>query len=266
MIRIGRISFHVRQTLGFLFIFVAWWVFAAWLGPARLPSPAAVVSRLIEVLFESPEIAAQGGGSDGITPHFTASIIRVFIGGSAGMSMGITVGLAMGWIRPFRDFIQPPIEVLRAVPPLAIAPMLLIWFGPTATTQYVMLIGYTFLAIVINTLEAIRNVPQVYIRYARTMGATWGQVFRTVVLPGIVPELVGGIRVGIALSWGIAVVTELLGAPLGIGKVFSMMLTAQGLDIIIISIFYVSLVALATDRLVVLVSGYVTRWLPRTAG
>ena len=71
---------------------------------------------------------------------------------------------------------------------------------------------------------------------------------------------------GIALSWGIAVVTELLGAPLGIGKVFSMMLTAQGLDIIIISILYVSLVALATDRLIVLAGGRVTRWLPRRDG
>ena len=163
----------------------------------------------------------------------------------------------------FRDFIQPPIEVMRAIPPLAIAPMLLIWFGPTATTQYVMLIGYMFLAIVINTLEAIRNVPQVSIHYALTMGASRGQVFRTIVLPAIVPELVGGIRVGVALAWGIAVVTELLGAPVGIGKVFSMMLTAQGLDIIIISIFYVTIVAFATDRLVVLVAGYVTRWMPR---
>ena len=70
---------------------------------------------------------------------------------------------------------------------------------------------------------------------------------------------------GIALSWG-AVVTELLGAPLGIGKVFSMMLTAQGLDIIISSILYVSLVALATDRLIVLAGGRVTRWLPRRTG
>ena len=66
------------------------------------------------------------------------------------------------------------------------------------------------------------------------MGASRGQVFRTIVLPAIIPELVGGIRVGVALAWGIAVVTELLGAPVGIGKVFSMMLTAQGLDIIII--------------------------------
>ena len=263
MIRLGRIGFHVRQTYGFLILLGAWWGFAEWLGPARLPSPDAVAVRLIEVLFESPEIAAQGGGSEGITPHITASIIRVCIGGAIGIMMGVGVGLLMGWIRQFRDFIQPPIEVMRAIPPLAIAPMLLIWFGPTATTQYVMLIGYMFLAIVINTLEAIRNVPQVSIHYARTMGASRGQVFRTIVLPAIVPELVGGIRVGVALAWGIAVVTELLGAPVGIGKVFSMMLTAQGLDIIIISIFYVTLVALATDRLVVLVAGYVTRWMPR---
>ena len=65
-----------------------------------------------------------------------------------------------------------------------------------------MLIGYMFLAIVINTLEAIRNVPQVSIHYALTMGASRGQVFRTIVLPAIVPELVGGIRVGVALALG----------------------------------------------------------------
>ena len=264
--RIGPIHFHLRQTLGFALILAAWIAFAEWLGPARLPSPAAVASRLFEILVRSPEIAAQGGGSQGITPHFTASIVRVLVGGAIGMSLGVAVGLAMGWIRGLRDFIQPPIEILRAVPPLAIAPILLIWFGPTATSQYVMLIGYTFLAIVINTLEAIRNVPPVHVQYARTMGASRGQVFRTIVLPAIVPELVGAIRVGIALSWGIAVVTELLGAPLGIGKVFSMMLTAQGLDIIIISILYVSLVALATDRLIVLAGGRVTRWLPRRTG
>ena len=105
-----------------------------------------------------PRSPPRAAGPGGITPHITASIVRVCIGGVIGIAMGVGVGLVMGWIRQFRDFIQPPIEVMRAIPPLAIAPMLLIWFGPTATTQYVMLIGYMFLAIVINTLEATGEV------------------------------------------------------------------------------------------------------------
>jgi len=78
-----------------------------------------------------------------------------------------------------------------------------------------------------------------------------------------VPELVGAIRVGIALAWGIAVVTELLGAREGVGTVFSMMLSAQGLDIIIIGIIDVTLIALVSDLVFVRVSDYWTRWVAR---
>jgi ABC-type nitrate/sulfonate/bicarbonate transport system permease component len=262
-IRIGRYEFSLRQTLGFIALIVAWWWFARQLGPARLPAPEAVFERFFEVLTSSPEISAQGGGSDGILPHLIASIIRVIIGGTVGISLGIGVGLLMGWSRKVRDLLEPPIEIFRAIPPLALAPFFLIWFGPTTTTQFIMIIGYTFLALTINTIEAIKNVAPVHIQYAQTLGASRGQIYHTVILPAIVPELVGAIRVGIAISWGIAVVTELLGAPAGIGKVFSMMLGAQGLDIIIISIVYVTIAALMTDQIFVAISNVWTRWVPR---
>ena len=88
--------------------------------------------------------------------------------------------------------------------------------------------------------------------------------FKTVVMPSIMPELIGGIRVSIALSWSIAVVSELLGAKLGIGKIFSMMLTAQGLDIIIISIIYVTFIAAFTDQVFLIISNFFTRWVDRS--
>jgi ABC-type nitrate/sulfonate/bicarbonate transport system permease component len=262
LIRLGRIGFHVRQTYGFLIILGAWWGFAEWLGPARLPSPDAVAVRLIDVFFESPEIAAQGGGSEGITPHITASIIRVCIGGVIGISMGIAVGLLMGWIRQFRDFIQPPIEVLRAIPPLAIAPMLLIWFGPTATTQYVMLIGYMFLAIVINTLEAIRNVPPIYQDYARCMGATRRQIYRTVIVPAILPSLNGGIRVILGLSFAIVLAGELLATDSGLGwlMILSERFFMIGRIVVIVVIFVI--LSLILNGLYLAASRYVNRWVP----
>jgi ABC-type nitrate/sulfonate/bicarbonate transport system permease component len=127
-----------------------------------------------------------------------------------------------------------------------------------------MLILYTFLVLVVGIVAAIRNVPPVHMDYAATMGASRLQVYRTVVLPAIVPELVGAIRVGIGLSWGIAVVSELLGAHEGMGTVFSMMLSVQGLDIILIGIIYVTIVALATDLVFVWVASAWTRWVART--
>ena len=133
----------------------------------------------------------------------------------------------------------------------------------TSTSQYIMLISYTFLTLTVYTYEAIKNVDPLIIKYAQTVGANKNQIFRTVVLPSIIPELIGGIRVSIALSWSIAVVSELLGAKFGIGKIFSMMLVAQGLDIIIISIIYVTFIAALTDQIFLTISNYFTRWVDR---
>jgi len=127
-----------------------------------------------------------------------------------------------------------------------------------------MLISYTFLTLTVYTFEAIRNVDHLIIRYAQTLGANKYQIFKTIVLPSIIPELIGGIRVSIALSWSIAVVSELLGAKLGIGKIFSMMLSAQGLDIIIISIIYVTFVAAITDQVFLKISNFFTKWVERS--
>ncbi|MEA2528511.1 MAG: hypothetical protein QOG89_155 [Thermomicrobiales bacterium] len=262
-IRIGRNEITIRHTLGFVAIFVAWWWAANRLGTARLPSPSAIAENFLSVHTASAKIEAQGGGAGGIFPHLTASVVRVYLGGAIGLGLGIFVGLLMGWSRRLGDLLRGPIEVLRAVPPLGLAPFFLIWYGPTARTQYTMIILYLFLALTVNTAAAIRNVPAVHIEYAATMGASRFQVFRTIVLPAIVPELVGAIRVGIALAWGIAVVSELLGAHEGIGTVFSMMLSAQGLDIIMIGIIDVTLIALVSDLLFVRISNSWTRWVAR---
>ena len=69
----------IKNSLGFIFLIICWFFLAETLGASRLPSPTIIVERFISVLFASPEISAQGGGAEGIFPHFTASIIRVYI-------------------------------------------------------------------------------------------------------------------------------------------------------------------------------------------
>ena len=95
-------------------------------------------------MFISPAISAQGGGANGIYPHIIASVVRVYIGGTIGILLGILCGLTISINKTINEIFQPIMEIFRAIPPLAIAPILLIWFGPTSTSQYVMLISYTF--------------------------------------------------------------------------------------------------------------------------
>ena len=97
-----------------------------------------------------------------------------------------------------------------------------------------------------------------------TMGATRGQVFRTVIWPALFPELVGAMRVILAASWGLQVVAELLGTPAGVGKVFLYLIPLLRPDLIIAVIFWVTVVAVIVDQFVfVPIARWVTRWVPR---
>jgi ABC-type nitrate/sulfonate/bicarbonate transport system permease component len=136
------------------------------------------------------------------------------------------------------------------------------WFGPNTTAQLSMLIFYCFIMLVVNTTEAIKNVDPVYSKFAYTLGAPRGRVFRNVILPATVPELVGGIRVIIGVSWGIQIVAELMGSPKGLGQVFSMSVSLQALDIIIPGIMWIALLAYIVDQFFIRVAGFMTRWAP----
>lgn len=197
-----------------------------------------------------------------MAPHILYSIERYVTGVAAGVTVGIGVGLLMGWSQKVRNLLEPPLEVIRTIPPLAAIPFLIMWFGSGPITQFLMLAGYCFLMLVINTIEAIHNVSPVYLQFAATMGATRGQMYRKVVLPAIVPELVGGLRVALALSWGLEVVAELVGADLGIGKTMTLFLPLMMTDALIAGIIWVVLLAIGTDLLFVCVARRITAWVP----
>lgn len=266
MAKTRRFRIDMLNIVGLLAFFAIWHFLALRLGPTRLPTPIAVVERFFTSVTFSKELLVQGGGSSGLAPHLAYTFTRTLIGSSVGVTLGILVGLAMGWSRNLRFFLEPPLELIRTIPPLAAAPFFLMWFGPTPVSHFSMLVFYTFLILVINTLEAIRNVPLVYQQYAATQGASRAQVYRTVILPAIVPELTGAIRVAIGVCWGIQIVVELLGAPRGMGQVFNMLLSVQRLSLIIAGIFWIALMAVAVDFVFTRFARYLTRWQPIHTG
>ncbi len=258
-----RISF--AQIAGVVSAVGAWWLVSLCVGPSRLPTPWEQFRALVEVLWFSPLLAAQPGSSGNLVRDMMYTSARCVSGGLAGGFLGIGIGLAMGWSPKLRSLIELPIEVFRSIPPLAAIPFFLMWFGPTALTQFLVLVFYSFLRLVINTIEAIRNVPPVVSQYALTMGASPGQMYRTVVLPAIIPELVGGIRVAFAASWGLEIVAELLGSAAGIGRIFAYLVPLLRPDLIIAIIIWVTIVAVTLDQFVLVPLVRVsTRWVPQS--
>jgi ABC-type nitrate/sulfonate/bicarbonate transport system permease component len=249
------------QVVGLLGFFAAWESASQAIGSNVVPSPLAVAQELLPILTHSAVIAAAGGGQAGLLPHLTYSVNLTLAGGFVGIVLGIAVGLLMGWSRHIRYFLEPPVEALRTVPALAAIPFFLIWFGPWPLTQFLVIVYYASLRLIIYTVEAIRNVPPVYVDFARTLGATRFQVYRTVVLPGIVPELVGGIRAVIATAWGIEVVAELMGSQFGVGRLFAVLSTILAANTIVTVIVWVSVVAVVMDLCFILLSRRLTRWM-----
>jgi len=247
---------------GILLALAVWKGLSLWLGEFKLPAPETILRVMFVALVQSPILEMQGGGSNGIWPHLLYTFERTLLGSMIGILLGVVVGLLIGYSRWLRLLVEAPIETMRTVPPLAAIPFFLMWFGPTQTAQLSMMVFYCFFMLLINTVSAIANVHPIYVNYASTLGASKGQVYRTVVLPAIIPELVGGIRVAIGVSWGIQIVTELMGAQEGMGQVFSMVMPMQALDLIIVGVLWITILAAATDLLFVWAARVVTRWVP----
>ena len=136
----------------------------------------------------------------------------------------------------------------------------LMWFGRGTIGQLIMLVFYCSLMLLFNTLTAIKNLNPIYTEFAYTLGAKKMHVYRTIVLPGILPENIGGMRVVIGFSWGIQIVAELMGSPKGMGQVFTMMVSYQAVEVILAGILWISLIAFIIDFTFNKLASFITRW------
>ena len=131
--------------------------------------------------------------------------------------IGIPLGLAMGMSPVMRGIFDPPIEFYRPIPPLAYIPIIIIWFGIGEFSRVLIITIACFMVCVVNVIAGMKNVPQVYVDAASTMGASRFQVFRTVAVPAATPFIITGYRIALAAAWTTLVASELLAAQNGLG-------------------------------------------------
>lgn len=251
---------HFLWLAGVALFLLAWKLLSLQLGRFRLPAPEVVLAMFLPALMFNRTVELQGGGSDGIWPHLLFTVVKVVIGGGVGIPLGVLIGFLVSIFRDFRNFTEVLIEILRVTPPLVIIPFVVMWFGPRLMAQVGLIIFYCCLMMIITTVTAIKNLDPIYEKFARTLGASSSQIPFRVVLPAIVPAVTGGIRVTIGVVWGIAIVSELVGAERGMGVVFMMAMSFQALSLIIVGIIWTTIVAVLLDLLFVRLSRRLTQW------
>ena len=219
-------------------------IVAAWYGvresglvnPALVPAPHAVLAKFIELL------ARQGLAWD-----IFVSTRRVFIGVLVGIALAVPVGFLIGWFRSAKAFADPLVNFFRALPPIALIPLVIVYFGVDEPAKLVILIYASFFAGVIVMSEGVSQINPLFVRVARTLGASPNEVFAKVIIPLTVPHILTALRAALGVAWATLVASELVAAQRGLGSMIQNASTYFLLDVIYVGIICIGLVALLMD-------------------
>lgn len=181
--------------------------------------------------------------------HIFASLQRVLVAVAVAAVLGIPLGLAMGWFVSFRAVVSPVIEFVRPIPPLAWIPLSILWFGiGDMQIEYIIFLA-AFFPVVLNSMAGARDTEAHLVRAGLSLGASPFDLFRTVLLPGALPNIFTGLRVALGFGWMALVAGELVAAPSGLGYLINNARTIFRSDYILLGMVLIGALGLILDLL-----------------
>lgn len=237
--RTGLVNVGVR-ILPFGLVLLLWQLLhvSGLVSPALLPSPLDVVNAAGRQLRQ---------GS--LVDHVVASTLRVLLGVVIGVVLAIPVGFTLGWYRGIRGFLDPLINFFRALPPIALVPLVVVYVGIGESGRLFVLIYASFFPAVIVIYEGILAIESIYIRAARVLGANGLELFSRVVLPLTLPHILTAFRVALGVAWATLVAAELVAARTGLGAMIQNASNFFQIPTIFLGIILIGVIALAMDSL-----------------
>ena len=229
----------------------AWSLIISWgdLPAFLLPSPLAVWQKFISMLSDGTLIS-----------HAAVTLFEVLLGLLAGSLLASVIGYILSKSRLLEKVLSPYLVASQAIPTIAIAPLLVIWFGPGVFSKILVCALTVFFPILVNTMIGFRAVPANLHDLVRSLGASRGQRLRFLEIPSALPVLFGGLRIGATLSVIGAVVGEFVGSDRGLGFLINVGRGQYDTALVFVSIFSLILMALSLYGLAMLAEKRTTRW------
>ena len=228
-----------------------------YIGPTMealyLPPPEQVWDRFLQ-------LNAEGYQGVGLWENVLWSLIRVIIGFGLGCLFGIPLGFAMGLNSWFRGWFDPIVEFMRPVPPLALIPLVIIWFGIGEQGKVSLLFLAALWIMTIAARAGVSGVNISKVHAAYSLGATKTQLLLKVILPNSLPEIFTGSRVAMGVCWGTVVAAELVAAEKGAGKMIIAASKFQLTDIVIIGIIIIGVIGYGIDVLMRIAENRLVPW------
>lgn len=184
----------------------------AWDLAVRL-SGGDLFPRPIDVVKGIGELATKGL----LLKYVVASLFRVTWGFALGALIGIPFGLTMGWFHLAYAAFNPLIQVFRPISPIAWIPIAILWFGVTDAAPIFLIFLASVFPIAVSSAAAVQNMQPVYLRAARNFGLSRPQLFRRVILPAALPQIITGLRIALGVAWLVVVAAEMIAVNSGLG-------------------------------------------------
>lgn len=222
----------------------------------KLPSPVEIVLGFRDLLI----VGVPPGNL--LHNHMIYSLYRVALGYAIAALLAIPLGLLMGWLPGLLKIVRPLFEIVRPIPPLAWIPIAILWFGiGIKSAAFIIFLG-AFFPILLNTISGVLSIHPILIEAARTLHAREKDIFLKVLLPGAVPSIFIGMRIGIGIGWMTLVAAEFTGVKEGYGLGY-MIMTARDIqrpDEILAGMLVIGVIGLLIDIGLRAIESRMIRW------
>jgi len=221
-------------------------------NPTLVPSPQQIGWKFVELLSTGQ-----------LEQDIWMSTQRVLVGVVLGIFVAVPVGFLIGWYKNLRTFLDPLINFFRALPPIALIPLVIIYFGIGELAKVIILFYASFFAGVIVMYEGVAQISPIFIRVAKTLGASEWEIFRKVIIPLTMPHILTALRVALGVAWATLVASELVAAQKWLGALIQSAGAYFQMDVIYVGIISIGFIALMMDFLLRQVGTSLVKWQDR---
>jgi sulfonate transport system permease protein len=232
-----------------------WHVAVVMSGSLIFPTPGQVAVGLVD-------LARQGL----LLKHLVASLFRVTVGYLLAVALAVPVGMLMGWFGSAQAFLNPLVQGLRPISPIAWIPLAILWFGIGEQSKvYIIFLG-AFFPVIINTIDGIRQTDHKFVEVARILTVPRFKFVRQVVIPGALPAIMTGLRVGLMVAWMCVVAAELIAASSGIGYLIMDARQLSQSDVVLVGMITIGVIGKLMDSIIKRIERRLIGWKAVYAG
>lgn len=225
---------------------------ASIISPTLLPAPLEVLSAAVRTT-QSGEFVT----------HLGVSALRALAGLLIGAAIGLVLGLATGLSRTLQLALDGPIQMLRAVPALALVPLVILWFGLGETAKLFIVAVTVVFPVYLNTFHGVRSVDPHIIEMAQVYDVRGFALYREIILPGALPSILVGLRFALGLAWLVLIVAETIGASSGLGYMAMNAREFMQMDVLVLTIVTWAVLGKLADVLARALEKRLLPWQPK---